>query len=234
MSVVKVFASTVFFSERPLHSHRNLLRQHLSPPIPRHFTRPRCTALRHLALGVDSKVRDLCRSPAPADPLGPRARIIDKIFGLRASTLDVWIVLHDSRVVVARKQRHKRSGSHGRVRQHFSRASVTVCDPGLSSRPLWAVTVRWPYGQRSAGHVSKMYVVPARPNRATVDSQARRDRSCYSLWPRRPRRPAALPTNVFGKARRPLVADCQALGAGSRHQAMAEVRRASIRFAPST
>jgi hypothetical protein len=72
------------------------------------------------------------------------------------------IVLHNSCVVVARQQCHQRRGSLGRVRRHFPRAAIAVCDPGLSSCPPWAVAIGWPERQRSTSHIAKMLNQPER------------------------------------------------------------------------
>jgi hypothetical protein len=46
------------------------------------------------------------------------------------------IVPHDSRVVMARKQRHQGHGSLGRIRRHYSSASVAVRHPGFAPRTV--------------------------------------------------------------------------------------------------
>jgi hypothetical protein len=66
------------------------------------------------------------------------------------------IVLHDSRVIVARQQCHQRRGPFSRVRRHFSCVSITTRHPGFSPCPPGAIAIGWPESERSTRHIAKM------------------------------------------------------------------------------
>jgi len=67
-----------------------------------------------------------------------------------------WIMLHESRVMVAWQQRHQWCRFLGGVRRPFSCAPIAMGHPGFWPCPPRAVPIGWPERQRSTSHVAKM------------------------------------------------------------------------------